>query len=193
MKLAVIIGSTREGRISPKVANWVSRASNNFGFNTKQIDLREYPMPFFDEAGSPQYNPTRKLHPVVKKFLDEISKYDAIAIVTPEYNRSYTAVLKNALDFIDFQIEKKPVLLIAYGSTGGAQAVAHLRGVIPGLGAITIPKAVLVNSSILDEIDSQGRVSAEVEENPYGPSVALKMALADLSWYAKALKTAKKA
>lgn len=191
MKIAVIVGSTREGRISPKIAKWVAKQAELKRLKTKLIDLKEYPMPFFDEVGSPQYNPSRKLNPVVKKFLDETDKYDGYVLVSPEYNRSYSAELKNALDYLDFQFIKKPVQLVSYGSTSGAQAIAHLRGVVPGVGGVTMPKAVMVNTSIIGEFDDDGNVSNEVAENPHGPSSALNSALDDLLWYTKALKNAR--
>src|SRR5580692_10561136 len=129
MKVQVIIGSTRPGRVSEKVAKWVALEAKELSDTTVElIDLADYDLPFLDEAISPQFNPDRKPNPVAKKLLDKLAEGEAYVLVTPEYNRSYSAVLKNALDYIDFQFERKPVALAAHGSTGGAQAVAHLRG-----------------------------------------------------------------
>ena len=192
MKLGIIVGSTREGRVTPKIAKWVEKEANKYDeLDAKLIDLKDYPLPFFDEAISPQYNPDRKPDPAVKKFLDEVSKYDAYVLITPEYNRSYSAVLKNALDFTDFQFNRKAVLLVSHGSTGGAQAIAHLRAVVPGIGAVSTPKAVMLNYSALADISDDGSINPEAQENAFGPISVLKPALDDLVWFAGALSKAK--
>lgn len=192
MKLGIIVGTTREGRVTHKISRWVEKEANKYDeIEAKLIDLKDYPMPFFDESISPQYNPERKPIASVKKFLDELDKYDAYVVVTPEYNRSFSGVLKNALDFTDFQFNRKAVQIVSHGSTGGAQAVSQLRVVIPGVGGITLPKAVMINSSIVADINDAGDMNPEISDNPYGPSGALKMALDDLVWYVGALSKAK--
>ena len=121
MRLGIVIGSVREGRVSDRVAKWVANEAKTLpDTEVSIIDLKDFSLPFFDEAISPQYNPDRKPTNEVKKFIDLIGTFDCIALVTPEYNRSYSAVLKNALDYIDFQLQKKPVQLVAHGSTGGS-------------------------------------------------------------------------
>jgi NAD(P)H-dependent FMN reductase len=124
MKVQIIIGATREGRISDRLAKWVAKEAESLdSTEVELVDLRDYPMPLFNEAVSPQYSPDRQPKPGVKKWLDKVAEADAYVLVTPEYNRSYPAVLKNAIDYLDFQMAKKPVALVAHGSTGGAQEV----------------------------------------------------------------------
>jgi NAD(P)H-dependent FMN reductase len=186
MKLQIIIGSTRPGRVSERVAKWVAMESKTLSDATVEIvDLADYPLPFLDEPISPQYNPERKPNETAQKLLDKLAEADAYAIVTPEYNRSYSGVLKNALDYVDFQFAKKPIVLVAHGSTGGAQAVSHLRGVIPGLHSITIPTAVYLQAS--NAIDEEGNLSEEVKANPYGPHAVLTKAMNELHWYSTTL------
>ena len=192
MRIQVVLGSTRPGRITERVAKWVvNEAKELADAQVELIDLQDYQLPYLDEPISPQYNPDRKPNPAAKKLLDTFAKADAIILVTPEYNRSYSAVIKNAIDYVDFQFKQKPVMLVSHGSTGGAQAISHLRGVIPGLLGVTTPKAVYVTGArnILDE---QGNLNDEAKANPYGPEVALKDALSDLVWYGEALATARK-
>jgi len=193
MKLQIIIGSTRPGRVSEKVAKWVALAAKELPDSSAElVDLADYDLPFLDEAISPQYNPDRKPNPVAKKFLDKLSEADAYVIVTPEYNRSYSGVLKNALDYVDFQLAKKPVALVAHGSTGGAQAVAHLRGVLPGLKSFTTPTATFVMGRVGELIDESGNlVDEEIRSNPHGPQGALKATLDELKWYSDALSSAR--
>lgn len=187
MKIGIIIGSTREGRTTDRVALWVAKTAKQLdNFDVEVIDLREYELPFFDEAISPQYNPERKPEGVVKAWLDKAADKDGLIIVTPEYNRSEPAVLKNAIDYIGYEFDRKPVALVAHGSTGGAQAVSHLRGIIAGALAVTVPRAVHVTmaGSIINEA---GELSAEVAANPYGPGTALETTLKDLFAYTSAL------
>lgn len=192
MKVQVIIGSTREGRMTDRVAKWVATdAAGLPDTEVELVDLRDYPMPFFDEPVSPQYNPNRQPIPEVKKWLDKVGEADAYVIVTPEYNRSFTGVLKNAVDYLDHQFSRKPVLLVAHGSTGGAQAVAQLRGMLPGVNAITIPQAVFMSDRPGESIDEVGNLNEELKENPYGVHANLQNALKTLKWYSDALGAAR--
>jgi len=192
MKLQIIIGSTRPERVSHLLAPWAANEAKNLADTEVEIiDLLDYDLPFLDEPISPQYNPERKPNPIAQKFLDKIKGADAYILITPEYNRSYPAALKNALDYIDFQFKQKPVALLAHGSTGGAQAVGHLRGVIPGLHAVTVPSATYFIGQVSGVIDEQGNLSEEIKANPYGPQSALKNMLADTKWYSDALSSAR--
>jgi len=192
MKLGIVIGSIRHGRVSDRLAKWVEAEARKLSeTEVTMIDLLNYPMPLFNEAHSPQFNPNRTPEEHVKLFIDKIGECDAVILVTPEYNRSYSSVLKNALDYLDFQLKHKPVMLVAHGSVGGAQAVSHLRGVIPGLTGITIPTAVMITGHLSSIIDEKGQLNSEVAKNPRGPLTSLTHALVDLKWYADALSAAR--
>lgn len=193
MKLQVIVGSTRDDRVTDRIAAWVATEARNLPDTTVEIvDLKDYPMAFFDEAISPQYNPSRTPKPEVKKWLDKLAEADAYVLVTPEYNRSTSAVLKNALDYIDFQFSRKPVAIVAHGSTGGAQAVAQLRGILPGVLAVSVPQATFFLGRAAEAIDETGEMQAEMKQNPYGPHAALKRMLDETKWYSDALAAARK-
>ncbi len=192
MKLQIIIGSVRQGRISDRVGKWVGTEARTIdGVEVEVVDLADYPMPLFDEAISPQYNPDRQPAPEVKRWLDKLAEADAYIIVTPEYNRSLPGGLKNALDYLDFQMAHKPVGLVAHGSTGGAQAVAHLRGIIPALQAVSAPNATFFSDKVADHIDENGVLSQELTAKAYGPLMGIRTTLKDTLWYADALKVAR--
>ncbi len=191
MKIAVIVGATREGRVTDKLALWVAKEMAKQA-ETEVLDLRDYPMPFFNEAKSPRYNPERKAVSEVQKWLDKIAEFDGYVLVTPEYNRSMPAVLKNSLDYLDYQMEQKPVALIGHGSTGGAQAIANLRMALPGVGAISVPQALFFTDKIGETIDDEGILTAELADMPYGPQATLKSAVDSLLWYANALAAPRK-
>lgn len=191
MKVGIVIGSVREGRISDRIAKWVENEAKNSPTITSEIvDLKDLSLPLFDEPVSPQYNPDRQTTGDVKKWLDKVASFDALVLVTPEYNRSYSAALKNALDYLAFEVKRKPVMLVSHGVTGGAQAVSHLRAVLPGLGSITIPTAVMINGRAGELINENGEANEEVKNNPYGPQASLKNALEELEWYSDALSSA---
>lgn len=189
MKVQIIVGSTRPNRVSHKVAEWTAKEAKSLTDTQVEIvDLSDYPLPLLDEPISPQYNPDRKPNTEAQKWLDKLTQADAYVLVTPEYNRSTSGVLKNALDYIDFQIAKKPVAIVAHGSTGGAAAVSHLRGMIPQLHAISTPTPVYVTGRAGELIDESGElVDEEIRSNPYGPQTALKTTLEELKWYSDAL------
>lgn len=189
-KIAVVIGSVREGRQSDKLAKWVAEEVAKVA-EVETVDLRDYPMPFMDETISPRYNPERSPKPEVQKWLDKIAEFDGYVLVTPEYNRSTSAVLKNAIDYLDYQMEKKPVALVGHGSAGGAQAIANLRMVLPGVGAVSVPQALFFTDRVGEAIDEAGVLKEELAEAPYGPQSNLKAQVEALVWYAEALKAAR--
>lgn len=185
-KIAIIIGSTRQSRMTDKLATWAAKEVARKA-DAEVLDLRDYPMPFFDEAISPRYNPQRTAEPAVQKWLDKVAEFDGFVVVTPEYNRTTTAVLKNAIDVLDFQMEHKPVALVAHGSSGGGQAVASLRMAFPGVGAVTLPQALFFTDRVGEAIDDDGILKAELADNPYGHQANLVTLTDTLVAYAEAL------
>jgi NAD(P)H-dependent FMN reductase len=192
MKLQVIVGSVRENRVTDKAAKWVANeAAKITDVQAEVVDLIEYPMPMFNEGVSPRYNPDRKPVTEVKKWLDKVADADAYVFVTAEYNRSTTPVIKNAIDYLAYELEKKPVLLVGHGSTGGAQAIGNLREAFPGVGAVTIPKAVYLTDRPGEVMDDEGKLNEEVANRAYGPQNILQAALEELKWYSDALGAAR--
>ncbi len=189
-KIGIIVGSTRQGRQSERLASWVSQEVAKVA-EAEIIDLIEYPMPFFDEAIPPRYNPDRTPVAAVKKWLDKVAEFDGFVIVTPEYNRATTAVLKNAIDQLDYQFENKPVAIVGHGSSGAAQAVATLRMTLPGVGAVTIPQALFFAHHVGEAVNEAGELSEELQDNPNGPQVHLAGQIKSLLWYAQALTAAR--
>jgi NAD(P)H-dependent FMN reductase len=186
-KIAVIIGATREGRISDRLAKWVAEEAAKVA-DTETLDLRDYPMPFYEEAISARYNPERKPVPAIAKWLNKLTEFDGFVIVTPEYNRSMPAILKNAIDVVAHEINDKPVALVGHGSSGGAQAIATLRMALPGIGAVTLPQALFFTDRVGDAIDEEGALKTELADNPYGPQANLKTQMETLVKYADALR-----
>jgi NAD(P)H-dependent FMN reductase len=129
LKIGIIIGSTRPGRVGEAVAKWVyeqSKARSDAEFEL--IDIKDYDLPLLDEpvpAGSKQYS---KEH--TKKWAAKIDGLDGFIFVTPEYNHGTSAALKNALDYLYFEWTNKAAGFVSYGAIGGARAVESLRTVM---------------------------------------------------------------
>lgn len=181
MKLAIILGSTREGRVTEKLAKWVNNeVVNQEGIESELIDLKNYNMPFFEEPISPRYNPSRQVTDTVKKWLEKIEKFDAYIVVTPEYNHSIPAVLKNALDTLDWQMKHKPASVVSHGTVGGARATMHLKEILSEVKALPIPTAVAFMGRVDELIDDNGKLSPEVANKEHGPSTVLENMVLEL-------------
>ncbi|MFC6084772.1 NADPH-dependent FMN reductase [Sphaerisporangium aureirubrum] len=138
LRVAVIIGSTRRGRFGPTVAGWFAgRAGRRGDMVVDVIDLAEAALPDTladqDQAAPP---PVRALAP-------RLAAADAFVVVTPEYNQSFPAPLKTAIDWYYEEWKAKPVTFVAYGrESGGLLAVAQLRQVFGELHAVPIRSCV---------------------------------------------------
>jgi NAD(P)H-dependent FMN reductase len=97
------------------------------GISAELLDLRDYPMPFFDQPASPAWLPDGFGPEIVRAWTRKIAEADGFIIIAPEYNRGYPAVLKNALDWVYKEWNNKPVGFVAYGGVGGARSVEQLR------------------------------------------------------------------
>ena len=193
MKLGIIIGATRPGRSTPRQANWVANTAEQLDdIEVEVVDLKDYPLPMFNEAISPRYNPDRKIEPDVQKWLDKIGEFDAYVFVTPEYNHSIPGVLKNAFDFLTWELNRKPAAIVSHGTAGGARAAMHLKEILSEGKAAPIPNFVAL-AGMSDLIDEQGNLAEAAKANPYGPQAALDSLLEELQWYSNALAAAREA
>lgn len=189
MNVQVILGSTRPERFSEKVGKWVfEQISNNSEIEAELVDLRDYPLPFFDEPVSPAMFKMMKKdysNEVAKKWAQKVAEADAYIIVTPEYNHGYSAVLKNALDYAYSQWNNKPITFVAYGGmVGGARSVEQLRQVAIELQMAPIREA-LYFPKFWEAFDENGQPKdSKANEN-------LNNVLIQLIWWAKALKEAR--
>lgn len=191
MKLGVIVGSTRPNRQTLKQAKWVvNNAKLIDGVEAELVDLADYPMPFFNEPMSPRYNPNREVDPAVQKWLNALNGFEAYVFVTPEYNHSITAVLKNSLDYVTSELNRKPSAIVSHGSVGGARAAVALREILAESKSVVIPNVVAF-LGLIDGVDDDGNASEAVKANPYGPEAALKGTLSELKWYSDALAKAR--
>jgi len=191
MKLAVIVGTVRDGRLSERLAKWVAAsAAEHEGITVDLIDLKGYPMPFFDEPKSPRFNPDRHIEQVAQKWLARLQAADAYIFVTPEYNHSIPGVLKNALDYVTWEIMRKPATVVSHGTVGGARATMHLKEILSESRAAIIPTQLAV-IGLADKIDAAGMLSEHERAQEFGLAARLASLLGELQWYSDALAAAR--
>ena len=127
LRIAVILGSTRPGRNGAAVADWVMEQAAGRSATYELVDLADFPLPFLDEPTPPSFGQYQNDH--TRAWAEKIAGYDGFVFVTPEYNHSTSAVLKNAIDFIYAEWNNKAAAFVAWGSLGGSRAIEHLRGI----------------------------------------------------------------
>jgi len=191
LKIAVIISSTRDTRFADKPAKWIfDLASKRDDLEVEMVDLRDYNLPFFNEAASNLWMPSTDENAV--KWQNKIAEFDGYIFVTAEYNRSITGALKNALDQAYKEWNKKPAAYMGYGAMGATRAIEHLRLINVELQMAPVRAGVHIGGSEFFKVHPLGGNGeiAEIEE------VLLPGAndmLNELSWWGNALKTARNA
>lgn len=144
IKIGIILGSTRPGRNGDAVANWVYQLSKKrTDAEFELIDIADYNLPLLDEPMPPGYNQYTKEH--TKVWSEKIKEFDGFIIVSPEYNHSIPAALKNALDYLFFEWNHKAVGFVSYGSAMGVRAVEHLRAVAGELMMADVRQQVMLS------------------------------------------------
>ncbi|AJY45176.1 NADPH-dependent FMN reductase [Martelella endophytica] len=187
-KIGIIVGSTREGRFADHPLNWyrdIIKDRDDADFEV--VDLRDYPMPFFEEKMSPAWVPPE--NEVARRWGEKIASLDGYVFTVAEYNHSVTGVLKNALDYAYKEFNRKPATFIGYGGTGGARAVEQLRLILAELQVASLKHNVHIGMAELLGILREGKTMADF---PYLIDSATAMT-DDLLWWTKALKTARDA
>jgi NAD(P)H-dependent FMN reductase len=158
-KLHVILASTRPGRAGEPIADWfVERAIAHGAFDVELVDLAEVALPFMDEPNHPRLR--RYTHEHTKAWSARVDSADAFVFVTPEYNYGLTAPLKNAIDFLHFEWQHKPVGFVSYGGVAaGTRAVQMLKQVVTTLKMLPLFEAVNIPFHT-QFIDEEGGVEA---------------------------------
>ena len=189
--LKIIIGSTRPNRFSEKAAEWfLNIVKKESQFNVEVLDLRDYPMPFYEEPISPsQMKVGEYQNDVVNKWGKKIEDGEAFVIISPEYNHGYAAVLKNALDYVYAPWNKKPIGFVSYGSVGGGRAVEQLREVAVELQMTPIRSAVHIQAP-WNLLEADGSLENGALDSYEKTAEGM---LEQLMWWAKALKAARDA
>jgi NAD(P)H-dependent FMN reductase len=143
-RLMIVVASTRPGRVGLPVAEWFAqRARAHGGFDLDVVDLAELGLPLMDEPNHPRLQQYEHEH--TKQWSARAAAADAFAFVMPEYNYSFTAPLKNALDYLHNEWKYKPVGLVSYGGvSAGLRAATALRPVLSALKMTVVSDAVSI-------------------------------------------------
>lgn len=191
LNLKIIIGSTRPGRAADRLVPWINTTAREHGaFDVDVLDLRDWQLPVFGETFTTLGDPASPTFsaPVVRRWNDAIADGDAYLFITPEYNHSVPAVLKNAIDsvFATFAFRNKPAAFVAYsgGIGGGIRAVEHLAHIaieaelVPLRNTVVIPYVTAAFGPDGEPADDRARAAA-------------KIMFDDLAWWAAALQQAR--
>jgi len=185
-KLAVVIGSVRTNRFADHPAQWITEIAAQSGkFDVELIDLKDYPLPFFAEAGSPIYAPSK--NEVAQRWQKKLAEFDAFIFTVAEYNRGPTGVLKNALDYAFHEWTNKPVSFVGYGGVGGARAVEQLRLNAIELQMAPIRTAVHIQLPVYLAVLKEGKKLSDFDFLNQNA----KDMLDQLAWWTNALKAAR--
>jgi NAD(P)H-dependent FMN reductase len=187
-RLGIVLTTTRPNRFGDTPARWIFELAKAHGaFDCELVDLRDYPLPLFDEKGSQAYFPLE--NEVAKRFSAKMRELDGYLFVTAEYNHSVTGAIKNALDFLYSEVHKKPATFVGYGAVGGARAVEHLRHVLAEMQVATLKHTVHIGRTEMLGMLREGKKMADY---PYLDELAKPM-LDELSWWMKTLKAGREA
>jgi NAD(P)H-dependent FMN reductase len=186
-KIGIILSTTRPTRFADRPATWLLNiAQQRSDAQFEIIDLRDYPMPFYEDERSPMYAPME--HPVARAWAAKLAEMDGFIIVTAEYNHGIPAVLKNALDYAYTEFVRKPMTFVGYGNSGGSRAIEQLRLVAAELQMVSLRQAVQINAHEFIGF-MQGKGFADF---PYLDTAA-EIMLDNLAWWAAALNEARAA
>jgi NAD(P)H-dependent FMN reductase len=157
-KVLLIMGSTRAGRICPKITEWVAQIGRSHtDLDYELIDLANWPLPMNDEPAIPAKGvPYAQAH--TRAWSEKIKSADAVVFVTPQYNWGYPAVVKNAIDHLYHEWRNKPAAIVTYGGHGGGKCAEQLKQVagavkmrvVPTAPGIWLPDSVIREDAAFD-------------------------------------------
>ena len=185
-KIAVIIGTTRATRFGEKPAKWIYEISAaRADLSVEVIDLRDYPMPFFDEPATNAWVASK--NEIAQRWQKKVAEFDGYVFVTAEYNRAVPAVLKNALDYAYPEWNRKPAAYVGYGSVGAARSIEQLRLICVELQMAPMRNGVHIQGGDFMDVWQKGK---DIRELSYLAQNSKAM-LDELQWWAKALMAAR--
>ena len=188
-RIAVIISSTRKARFADKPAAWLmDKVKDHAELDFELVDLRDYDLPFFDEAASNAYVPSQD--PRAVRWQQKVAEFDGYLFVLAEYNHGMPASVKNAFDQDYVGWNRKPMGALAYGSMGGARALEHLRQIAVELQMVPLRNAVHIGGGDFFKVWTGGQ-NAPISEIEGVLQGSLTSMLEELVWWTKATKAAR--
>jgi NAD(P)H-dependent FMN reductase len=189
-KIAIIVSSTRPTRFADIPTAWIKAQAEARGDMTVEVvDLRDHPLPFFDEVASNAWAPSQSAAAVA--WQKKIAEFDGYIFVVAEYNRSITGALKNALDQAYVEWARKPFAAVGYGSMGAANAIGHLQNIGVELQMVPARNNVRIGGSDFFKVHSGFGGSGNLADIEGAILPAAKAMLDDVVWWANATKAAR--
>jgi NAD(P)H-dependent FMN reductase len=189
MRIQVITGTTRQGRFSELVTDWVlERLGKRAEFALEPVDLRDHPLPFFDAAPPAK---TGRDYPRddVARLGQTLDRAEGFVVLTGEYNHGYPAVLKNAMDWTFVEWRHKPITFVGWGNVGGARAIEQLRAVAVEFEMAPLRHAVHILPDVMIPVMRAGDGADISLLAPVEPT--LELLVEDLAWWTRALSAAR--
>jgi NAD(P)H-dependent FMN reductase len=184
LKIQIVVGSVRKGRVSLPVAHWVcASASDVEGLDAELIDLVDWALPMFALATSPAMGEYKD--PLQQRWAAKIGEADGYILVSPEYNHGPSAAIKNALDYLYAEWNRKPVAFVSFGNAGGARAVEQLRSIAVELDMAPLGDAVHLYG-VRDKLKG-GHFEADAKDKRQ-----LGQLFDSMVWWGKALQAARR-
>jgi NAD(P)H-dependent FMN reductase len=185
-RIGIVMSTTRSARFADKAVAWISSlADARADMDFEVVDLRNYPMPFFDEPMSPVW--AKPKNEIALRWAKKMAELDGFIFVTAEYNHAVPAVLKNALDYAYKEFNRKPAAYVGYGGVGGARAVEQLRLINVELQMAPLRAGVYIGGNDFMGMLLGGKTFAD---SPHLLPAAHAM-FDELAWWAYALKAAR--
>jgi NAD(P)H-dependent FMN reductase len=189
-KIAIIVSSTRPTRFADIPTAWIKAQAEARGdMDVEVLDLRDYPLPFFDEVASNAWAPSQ--NPVAQAWQKKLAEFDGYIFVVAEYNRSITGALKNALDQAYVEWAHKPAGVMAYGSVGGTRAAEHLRLIAVELQMVPVRNGVHIGGGDFFRVHPGFGGSGNLGDIAGSIEPSAKAMLDDMAWWAKATMAAR--
>lgn len=189
LNIALIIGSTRQARLAPKLAQWLHGvARQRSDMNVELVDLKDFDLPLFNEKASNLWMPSEDARAVA--WQEKIAEFDGYLVTAAEYNRSMTGALKNAFDQAYNEWNRKPIGFIGYGGLGGARAVEHARTVAVELQMVPVRTAVHLAGGDFYALYRGEKAMPELEAHLLPAAHAM---LNELAWWGQATRAARNA
>lgn len=189
-KIAIIVSSTRPTRFADLPAAWIkARAEARGDMDVEVVDLRDHPLPFFAEVASNAWAPSQD--PAAVAWQKKVGAFDGYIFVVAEYNRSITGALKNALDQAYVEWARKPFGAIAYGSMGGANALAHLQNIGVELQMVPTRNNVRIGGSDFFKVHPGFGGSGNLADIEAVIAPSATAMLDDVVWWARATMAAR--
>lgn len=186
LRIGIVISTTRQGRYADEPTRWLLKHLKAFPkIDAEILDLRDYPMPFFEEETSPAYAPPHCAQ--ARAWAAKVAEMDGFIFVTAEYNRSIPGVLKNALDYAYHEFNRKPAAFLGYGGVGAARAIEQLRLICVELQLAPLRNAVHIG---MEQYLATTSGKRRLEDFEFLNVSATSM-IGDLIWWARALEAAR--